>query len=105
MGRGRARSGSEVIDAIEAPAIDSSACAKLKLITVAIPFHNEEPTLEELLPELISVIRGLPCAFEVLMIDDMSTDRGAEIVRRFATEEPAIRLIQLSRRGGQSGAF
>src|SRR5215469_3167188 len=90
---------------MEAPAAALSAAVRPKLITLAIPFHNEEQNLEELLPELISVTRSLPYAFEVLMVDDMSTDRGAEIIRRFAAEEPVIRLIQLSRRGGQSGAF
>jgi glycosyltransferase involved in cell wall biosynthesis len=90
---------------MEAPAAALSAAVRPKLITLAIPFHNEGENLEQLLPELVSVIRGLPYAFEVLMVDDMSTDRGAEIVRRFAAQEPAIRLIQLSRRGGQSGAF
>ena len=47
------------MDVMEAPAAALAAAVRPKLITLAIPFHNERENLEELLSELISVIAGL----------------------------------------------
>ncbi len=74
-------------------------------ITVVIPFHNEEGALEPLLGSLAAALASLPCECEVLMVDDASADGSAALVREFSRAHPAFRLLQLSRRGGQTGAF
>lgn len=74
-------------------------------ISLVIPFHNEEESLKELLPAIEAVRITLSHEFEILLVDDCSSDRSAAFVREFSATHPEYRLIQLSQRGGQTGAF
>ena len=74
-------------------------------ISAVIPFHNEEGALPSLLHALEDVLAAQPIASEVLLVDDCSTDRSAELADAFCAEHPRFRLIRLARRGGQTGAF
>lgn len=74
-------------------------------ISIVIPFHNEEESLKELLPSLVSVILALPVTFEVLMVDDVSNDGSVAVVKVFQQKYNEIKLIQLNERGGQTGCY
>lgn len=76
-------------------------------LSVLIPAHNEAPALECLLPELLAALNAWPeaPAWEVIVVDDGSTDPTAEIVRHFADAEPRIRLLSNKQRQGQSSAL
>jgi glycosyltransferase involved in cell wall biosynthesis len=69
-------------------------------ITVLIDTYNHERFIEE---ALVSVIEQdfSPADVEILVVDDGSTDRTPEIVRKF---EPRVRLIR-KKNGGQASAF
>jgi GT2 family glycosyltransferase len=69
-------------------------------VTVLIDTYNHERFIEE---AIVSVIeQDFPASeMEILVVDDGSTDRTSEIVRKF---EPHVRLIQKSN-GGQASAF
>jgi glycosyltransferase involved in cell wall biosynthesis len=75
------------------------------LISVVIPFHNEEDSLAELLPELQSVLSEAGVDAEVLLVDDASTDRSASIVSEIIEGDDRFRLLTMSGRGGQTGCF
>ena len=75
------------------------------LISVVIPFHNEEESLRELLPRLRESIDQLARPFEVILIDDASTDGSTQVAQWTLAEDSRFRLIRLARRGGQTGAF
>ena len=60
------------------------------LVSIIVPARNEERTIERCLRSLLA--SEYP-AFEVLVIDDRSTDGTAAIVQRFASADPRVRLI------------
>ena len=70
-----------------------------------MPFHNEEESLRELVPSLMKNVQYLDRPLEVILVDDVSNDNGAEVARKFQEQYQEIKLIRLSRRGGQSGCF
>lgn len=77
--------------------------ASLESITVAIPTHNEEATLEAVVGDCIGFFRDNPgIDYEILVVDDGSTDRSPEIARRLAGSFPQVRLYRHDRRRGFS---
>lgn len=73
----------------------------LPLVSIIIPARNEEDTISECLISLTKQDYSREY-IEVIVVDDHSTDRTAEIVRNFAAEYPAysIQLIQLTSESG-----
>ncbi len=63
-------------------------------ISVIVPFHNSEPYIERCVKGLVEQDYS-PCSYEILLIDNNSTDRSAEIVKRY----PRINLLQESKQG------
>jgi len=65
-------------------------------ISAALPAHNEEANIEQAVSELQSVLCEI-CTdgdYEVVVVDDGSTDRTAEIVLKLAEADPRVRLVQ-----------
>jgi len=75
-------------------------------LSVAIPIHNEESVLPELLSRLRAVLNGLSGGpHEMVFVDDGSTDRSFEMLERAAEEDPRIVVISLSRNFGHQAAI
>lgn len=72
-------------------------------LTVVIPVHNEEANILPLLAEIRHHLDG-KYAYEVIVVDDHSTDNTASVLRMSADGFAALRIIELKSRGGQSGA-
>jgi dolichol-phosphate mannosyltransferase len=73
------------------------------LISVVIPVCNEEDNVIPLAREIEAALRGSH-PFEILFVDDGSTDGTAEAVRDARRAIPEVRLLRHSRRSGQSAA-
>nr|WP_315431505.1 glycosyltransferase family 2 protein [uncultured Albidiferax sp.] len=73
-------------------------------LSCVIPCHNEARNLDQLLPILVGVLAGCADAWEVILVDDGSTDRTLEHALRWA-EDPGFRCIQLSRNFGKEAAL
>lgn len=73
-------------------------------ISVVIPLKNEEDNVVPLLDELCGVLNGLG-VYEVLVIDDGSTDSTWAKLQEQRAERSSIRLVKLDRNHGQSTAF
>ena len=68
-------------------------------LCVVMPAHNAERYIEDALSSLFAQTRT---DFEIIVVDDGSTDRTADIVRRVASStgtEPLLRLMQQDRKG------
>jgi polyisoprenyl-phosphate glycosyltransferase len=75
-------------------------------LSVAIPVHNEESVLPELLARLQKVLDALSGGpHEVVFVDDGSTDRTFEMLGEAAMKDPRIVAVGLSRNFGHQAAI
>ena len=65
---------------------------------------NEEENLEELYSELTRVMQGLGETYELLFIDDGSTDGTFELLRKFHEADEHVRVVRFGRNFGQQAA-
>jgi dolichol-phosphate mannosyltransferase len=76
---------------------------RLELLSVVAPIYNEEQTLPEFYSRVSRALEDLP--FELVLVDDGSTDGSAEILARLASEDPRVRVLSLSRNFGHQNAL
>ena len=74
-------------------------------ISVVIPVFNEERSLRELSTRLVDTLEKMEHSFELVFVDDGSTDGSLEVLRELRTEDTRIRVVCLSRNFGQSPAL
>ncbi len=77
----------------------------LKSISVVIPLYNEEENVEELHKRLKEVLEGLPLEYEIIYVDDGSTDRTLELLEEISSKDPNVLVLSLRRNFGQTAAF
>ncbi len=78
----------------------------MKKISLIIPCYNEESCLGAFDKEADKVIAKLPgYEFEVLYVNDGSSDGTLEQIRRFAKERPYVRYLSFSRNFGKEAAM
>ena len=83
----------------------TAPATRLPYLSVVIPFFNEEENVKPLAEELLAVLHSLNSAFEVIFIDDGSTDRSAQMVKELQSSSSNIRLISFRKNCGQTAAF
>jgi glycosyltransferase involved in cell wall biosynthesis len=71
-------------------------------LSVVIAAYNEEGNLEPLLAELVPVLESLGLSWEVLCVNDASTDGSAAVLARLAAAEPRLRVLTHRINSGQS---
>jgi len=74
-------------------------------ISVVIPLRNESPNVDELHKELTSVLQGFGRPFEILAIDDGSTDDTFARLAALQRTDRRLRVIRFRRNFGQTAAF
>jgi dolichol-phosphate mannosyltransferase len=85
--------------------IPSMRAAPVPELSVVIPVYNEEENLPILAAEVQGALQAAGRSYEVLYVDDGSTDGSPGILRRLAREDPAVRVIRQRRNSGQSAAL
>src|SRR3546814_2052370 len=74
-------------------------------LTCVIPCLNEEANLQVLLPLLTTVLDSLSLEYEVIVVDDGSTDGTSAAMHVLAARHPEIVYMQLSRNFGKEAAL
>ena len=74
-------------------------------ISVVIPLLNEEESLQELYNWIANVLRSNSFSYEIIFIDDGSTDDSWKVIKRIAAEDPAVKGIKFNRNYGKSQAL
>ena len=74
-------------------------------LTVVIPIRDEADSLEELYRELTATLSAWGRAYEVIIVDDGSSDRSFEILSRLQAADHRVRIIRFRRNFGQTAAF
>ena len=77
--------------------------AMSKKISIVLPSYNERDNLAVLIPEILAVLSGLDRDYEVLVVDDGSTDGTRAFIRTFGV--PEVRCLRLRRNSGKSAAL
>jgi polyisoprenyl-phosphate glycosyltransferase len=84
------------------PAYALGRLPELQLISVVAPVLNEEATLRTFYDRVRSVLADLP--FELVLVDDGSTDGTPELLRSLAGADPRVCVVRLSRNFGYQAA-
>jgi len=74
-------------------------------ISVAIPVYNEEQNLYPLYEELDVVLRNLGLRYEIIFVDDGSTDSSYSVLQELHAADDHVKVIQFRRNFGQTVAF
>ena len=74
-------------------------------ISVIIPLFNEQNSLEELTKKIAQIIDGMKLKYEILLIDDGSTDNSWIKISKICTVNPNIKGIRFLKNFGKSQAL
>jgi glycosyltransferase involved in cell wall biosynthesis len=74
-------------------------------LSVVVPVYNNAATLGELIDRLLATLDPLPFSFELIFVDDGSSDASFELLRARAAAEPRVRAYALKRNYGSQGAI
>ncbi len=74
-------------------------------VSVVIPVHNESPNIPELYRELTEVLERWGAHYEILVVDDGSSDDSFAQLARLQARDPRLRVIRFRRNFGQTAAF
>jgi len=73
-------------------------------LSVVVPLLNEEDNIKALYDEIIAALAGR-MEFEILFVDDGSTDRSYDILKEIAAGDGRVRIIRLRKNFGQTAAM
>jgi len=89
------------LDAATAACVPSAA-ARLRL-SIVIPVYRGERTIGPLVRELSDTLAGR-YALEIVLVNDGSPDRSADVCRELAEQIPGVEFLNLSRNFGEHNA-
>lgn len=75
------------------------------MLSIVVPIHNEEPSILPLYDRLISVLETIRKPFELIFVDDASTDLSFDLLANLAETDPRMKVIRLRRNFGQTAAL
>ncbi len=73
-------------------------------ISVVVPVFNEEENLPVLIPQLDKVLKQMEKPYEMIFVDDGSTDGSRKILKRLISQYPRIRILGLRTNCGETAA-
>ena len=74
-------------------------------ISIVAPVYNESGNLKRLAAETADAMAAAGSKYELILVDDLSTDGSREELAGLAAHDPSVRPLGLKRHGGQSAAL
>jgi glycosyltransferase involved in cell wall biosynthesis len=74
-------------------------------LSIVVPLYNEEDSLQPLLERSLTVLRPLGRSFELVLVDDGSSDATPELLRRLVVTTPELVVVLLRKNYGQTAAM
>jgi glycosyltransferase involved in cell wall biosynthesis len=74
-------------------------------ISVIAPFYNEKENLEQLHSEIVAALEPTGKSFEIVIVDDGSTDGSGEFLRKLAGKDERVKVVEFMRNFGQTAAM
>ena len=74
-------------------------------LSVVVPLYNEEESLPHLVEQLLSALRPTDETFELVLVDDGSSDRTANVLAKLSAEVPEVVAVLLRKNYGQTAAM
>ena len=74
-------------------------------LSVIVPFFNEEESIKPLYVAIVSAVEPLDVSFEMVFVDDGSSDDTVRIATELAAVDPRVRVVQFRRNYGQTPAM
>ncbi|MFO8058993.1 MAG: glycosyltransferase family 2 protein [bacterium] len=74
-------------------------------VSIVVPVYNERLSLEEVCSGIVSVLSDQGRGFEIIFVDDGSTDGSFEVLDSLASGDTRVRVIRLRRNFGQTAAL
>jgi dolichol-phosphate mannosyltransferase len=84
-------------------AVPTDGGRSLKLLSVVAPVYNEVATIEQFYARICAALEGI--RFEIVLVDDGSTDGSDAELVRLAGNDPRVHVVQLSRNFGHQTAL
>ena len=75
------------------------------MLSIVIPIHNEEPSVLALYDGLTTVLESVAKPYEIIFVDDASTDRGFELLANLLETDSRLKVVRLRRNFGQTAAL
>lgn len=80
-------------------------CMRVVDLSVVLPVYNEERNIELVYGELRTALEALGRSYEIIFVDDGSTDASFRILSAITERDPAVAAIRLRRNFGQTAAL
>jgi glycosyltransferase involved in cell wall biosynthesis len=74
-------------------------------LSIIIPLYNEQDNLSELYQKLIKVLDSLNLSYEIIFVDDGSTDNSFNILKELYQRDPKVKVISFRKNFGKSAAL
>src|ERR1700692_338671 len=75
------------------------------MLSIVIPIHNEEPSILPLYDGLTTVLESIQKPYEIIAVDDASTDRSFDLLANLVKTDARLKVIRLRRNFGQTAAL
>lgn len=96
----------ETILANAAPvSVSAPATENVIDLSIIIPVCNEEDTIQPLYDQTIDALSKIGCTYELLFIDDGSTDRSYELIKQLWVKDSNVRVLKFARNYGKTPAL
>src|ERR1700746_739462 len=76
-----------------------------EMVSIVVPFHNEELNVVELYGRLEGVMQELGRGYQLVFVDDGSTDRTYKLLKELSAIDPHVIAVRLRRNFGQTAAL